>query len=118
MQTFTIRDIENLTGIKAHTLRIWEQRYSFFTPKRKDSQHRIYDNEDLKQLLRIAFLYHNGWKVSRIATLSPEQVAGIVRESAIGNENHALFISQLMEAAIDFDEYSFITILNSLFEKI
>ena len=61
MEYFTIKDIENLSGIKAHTLRIWEQRYELFTPQRKESQHRIYDNEDLKQLLRISFLYHNEW---------------------------------------------------------
>ena len=70
MQQFTIRDIENLTGIKAHTLRIWEQRYEFFTPQRKESKHRFYDNEDLKKLLRISFLYNNGWKVSKIASLT------------------------------------------------
>ena len=62
MQRFTIKDIENLTGIKAHTLRIWEQRYNVFIPKRKESLHRVYDNEDLKQLLHISFLYNSSWK--------------------------------------------------------
>ena len=52
MNHFTIKDIENLCDIKAHTLRIWEQRYELFTPKRKESQHRIYDNDDLKELLK------------------------------------------------------------------
>ena len=69
MYYFTIRDIENLCGIKAHTLRMWEQRYDFFKPKRKESKHRVYDNEDLKQLLRISFLYHQGWKVSHLSQL-------------------------------------------------
>src|SRR6478672_6586541 len=118
MQVFTIRDIENLTGIKAHTLRIWEQRYDLFTPRRKESQHRIYDNEDLKQLLRISFLYHSGWKVSKIAALSEGQITGLVNEATIGNINYRVFINQLIEAAIDFDEKRFITVVNQVTEKI
>src|SRR6058998_3239253 len=106
MQSFTIRDIENLTGIKAHTLRIWEQRYPLFQPKRKESLHRIYDNEDLKKLLRISFLYHGGWKISRIASLSEEQILNEVHNVAInGSTSH--LVSQLLEAAIDFNEAKF-----------
>ena len=68
MNNFTIGDIENLCGIKAHTLRIWEKRHNLLlTPKRKESNHRFYDNEDLKYLLRIAYLNHNGFKISKIA---------------------------------------------------
>ena len=107
MQTFTIRDIENMTGIKAHTLRIWEQRYGMFTPKRKESLHRFYDNEDLKAILRVSFLYHSGWKISRIAALSPEQVTEHVRNAVIGPENYTLYAGKLMEAAVDFDERAF-----------
>jgi DNA-binding transcriptional MerR regulator len=114
MQKFTIKDIENMCGIKAHTLRIWEQRYEFFKPKRKESQHRFYDNEDLKQLLRVAFLYHYGWKVSKIASFSQVQILEEVRkiESAGANQHQAVL--SLMEAAIDFDEKAFAHILNDL----
>jgi MerR family transcriptional regulator, light-induced transcriptional regulator len=118
MQVFTIRDIENLTGIKAHTLRIWEQRYDLFTPRRKESQHRIYDNEDLKQLLRISFLYHSGMKVSKIAALSQGQITELVNQATVGNMNYRVFINQLIEAALDFDENRFIGILNQVTEKI
>lgn len=118
MQQFTIRDIEHLTGIKSHTLRIWEQRYDFFSSKRKESKHRYYDNEDLKQLLRIAFLYHSGWKVSRIASQSPEEITEHVRSATVGAENVAAFINQLLEAAIDFNEHAFVTHLNSIIDTI
>jgi MerR family transcriptional regulator, light-induced transcriptional regulator len=118
MQVFTIKDIENLTGVKAHTLRIWEQRYDMFTPKRKESKHRIYDNEDLKQLLRISFLYHSGWKVSKIAALSESQVTELVNQATVGNMNYRVFINQLVEAALDFDENRFVMILNQVTEKI
>jgi len=118
MEYFTIKDIENLSGIKAHTLRIWEQRYSLFVPKRKDSQHRIYDNDDLKQLLRISFLYHNGWKISKIAGLSSAQIVEEVRKSEINSKTYKTFIIQLIEAAVDFDEISFVEILNQLTVKV
>ncbi|WP_350340142.1 MerR family transcriptional regulator [Paraflavitalea speifideaquila] len=62
MVLFSIRDVQNLTGIKAHTLRIWEQRHSILNPRRKQSNHRLYDNNDLKRLLRVAFLYQQGYK--------------------------------------------------------
>jgi DNA-binding transcriptional MerR regulator len=118
MEYFTIKDIENLSGIKAHTLRIWEQRYELFTPQRKESQHRIYDNEDLKQLLRISFLYHNGWKISKIAALSANEIAAEVRQYEITTDSYKTFIIQMIEAAVDFNEEKFISIINELEKKI
>lgn len=118
MQIFTIRDIENLTGIKAHTLRIWEQRYKLFIPKRKESQHRIYDNEDLKALLRISFLYHNGFKISKLAKLSHEEIIRHVKETQIAEGSFSLYVTQLIESALDFNEYAFINIVNEIIEKI
>lgn len=118
MQSFTIRDIENLTNIKAHTLRIWEQRYSFLAPKRKESLHRIYDNEDLKSLLRISFLYHNGWKVSRIAALNPDQILEEVHKTRTPNSNYNYYINRLIEAAIDFNEFEFTQVITQATERL
>jgi DNA-binding transcriptional MerR regulator len=118
MQSFTIRDIENLTGIKAHTWRIWEQRYPLFQPKRKESAHRIYDNEDLKQLLRIAFLYHNGWKISKIAKLSAQSILEEVNKAELDKTRFELYLLQLIEAAIDFNEEVFNQLLEEVIEKI
>jgi DNA-binding transcriptional MerR regulator len=115
MQKFTIRDIENLTGIKAHTLRVWEQRYGFFQAQRKESMHRFYDNEDLKKLLRVAFLYHTGWKISKIADLGEGAVLEEVRKAAsAGNSQQASYVIQLIEAALDFDEYTFTSLLDTI----
>lgn len=114
MHFFNIKDIENLTGIKAHTLRVWEQRYSMHLPKRKESKHRLYDNEDLKQLLRISYLYHQGWKVSKIAQLSAEKVLEEVdRVSAEGND-YTYFTNQLIEYAVDFDKEGFLKKLDEI----
>ena len=118
MQSFSIRQIELLTGIKSHTLRIWEQRYSFFKAPRRESNLRYYTNEDLQQLLCIAFLYHNGWKVSKIASLSDQELTNEVEKINLTNENYPTAIQQLLKAAINFDEAEFVTILNQLQEQI
>lgn len=114
MNHFTIRDIENLCGIKAHTLRIWEQRYKLFIAKRKESQHRIYNNDDLKELLRISFLYHNGYKISKIAALSTEQIQQLIEGFGVTEDNYEAFIHQLIEASVDFDKEKFERIVNRL----
>jgi len=66
MNAFTIKDLENLTGIKAHTIRIWEQRYNFLKPQRTETNIRYYTNEELKTVLNIALLNKYGYKISHI----------------------------------------------------
>lgn len=114
MNEFTIRDIENLCGIKAHTLRAWEQRYRLFIPKRKESQHRIYDDNDLKELLRISFLYHNGYKVSKLAAMSTEEIQQAVTSTIIKDDNYELFVHQMIEASISFNKEALDKIINSI----
>ena len=72
MQQFSIRQLEHLSGIKAHTIRIWEKRYKIITPERSNGKHRMYSNEDLKSLLRIVYLYNKGLKISKIARLKEQ----------------------------------------------
>jgi MerR family transcriptional regulator, light-induced transcriptional regulator len=117
MQEFSIRDIENLTGIKAHTLRIWEQRYSLLIPKRRESLHRIYSNDDLKHMLRVSYLYHSGWKVSKIAALDNDSIIEEVRKASDEKADNTFFMNQLIEAALDFDEYAFKAVLNNVIEQ-
>ena len=104
MDHFTISDIEQLSGIKAHTLRVWEQRYRIFTPKRKDSQHRYYDNEDLKYILRIANLNQKGYKISKIARMSSEEIRSLTIELAQTESMYEQFIAQMLEATLALDE--------------
>jgi DNA-binding transcriptional MerR regulator len=70
MSTFSIKDLEHLSGIKAHTIRIWEQRYELIEPKRTDTNIRYYDDTDLKLILNVALLKDNGFKISKIAQMS------------------------------------------------
>ncbi|MEJ7766753.1 MAG: MerR family transcriptional regulator [Chitinophagaceae bacterium] len=114
MNNFTIKDIERLSGIKAHTLRIWEQRHGLCFCKRKESKHRYYDNEDLKEILRIAFLYHNGYKVSKIATLSKDQIK-LLSVTATLEGNFDIYINQMIESSIDFDQARFEKIIHHAF---
>jgi DNA-binding transcriptional MerR regulator len=117
MQTFSIRDIENLTGVKAHTLRIWEQRYNFFQPKRKESQHRFYDNEDLKKLLRVSYLYHNGWKISKIAAMPEKAIEETIANADVAEGENRRFVALMIEAALDFNEARIIKLMNEVIEK-
>src|SRR5438105_12129127 len=112
MNNFTIKDIERLSGIKAHTLRIWEQRHGLCFCKRKESLHRYYDNEDLKQILRIAYLYHHGYKISRIATFSKDEIKKLATTNS-GENNYDIFINQMIEASIDYDQPRFEKIIHN-----
>ncbi len=111
MNHFTIRDIENLSGIKAHTLRIWEQRYQFNFCQRKESNHRFYTNDDLKYILRVAYLYHNGFRISKLAGMQATQIKELASTHYAGANNN-LFINQLTEACLDYDTPSFEAVLN------
>jgi MerR family transcriptional regulator, light-induced transcriptional regulator len=118
MNQFSISDIETLSGIKAHTLRIWEQRYKFLNPGRKESRHRIYSNEDLKSILRISYLYHKGLKISKIAALSEEEI----RIRSLQPEGQFLdfeiYINRLTEASIDLDQDLFEQIIDQVISQV
>ncbi|MGB5693511.1 MAG: MerR family transcriptional regulator, partial [Flavobacteriaceae bacterium] len=77
---FSIRDLENLSGIKAHTIRIWEKRYNLLSPERTDTNIRIYSLASLQKLLNIILLYNNGYKISKIAKIDEEDLSSVVRE--------------------------------------
>src|SRR5215471_8187288 len=74
MNAFTIKDLESLSGIKAHTIRVWEQRYSFLKPKRTETNIRYYTNDELKTVLNIALLNKYGYKISQIDKMSEREV--------------------------------------------
>ena len=74
MEQFTIRDLESLSGIKAHTIRVWERRYSIIRPLRTDTNRRRYTGSDLRRIINISILIHNGFKISKIAVLTDSEV--------------------------------------------
>jgi MerR family transcriptional regulator, light-induced transcriptional regulator len=75
---YSIKDLENFSGIKAHTIRIWEKRYKILEPARKESNIRMYSEAELKKILNVAYLNRNGYKISKIAVLDDDELTGHV----------------------------------------
>ncbi|MFZ9630992.1 MAG: MerR family transcriptional regulator [Bacteroidia bacterium] len=109
---YFIKDIENITGIKAYTLRIWEQRYGMLVPKRTETNIRYYEEDDLKYMMNIAILNANGIKISRIAQMDREEVQQKTLSISENNSGHQSQISALSSAMFDFDEREFNKILS------
>jgi len=124
MQTleYSIKDIENITNIKAHTIRIWEKRYGIIKPDRSDTNIRSYSEEELRKLLNISILINNGIKISHIASYSPDEIkekAFFLLQNTNDTESH---IKNLVIAMIELNESKFEKILsksiiNQGFEK-
>ncbi|GAA4281269.1 MerR family transcriptional regulator [Gaetbulibacter aestuarii] len=113
---FSIKDLENLTGIKAHTIRIWEKRYNLLSPDRTDTNIRNYNLSSFQKLLNISYLNNNGLKISKIAKLKEEEIPIKVREiaSRAKVEDHA--INALKMAMINFDQVLFYNTYKNLIE--
>lgn len=103
-EIFSIKDLENFTQIKAHTIRIWEQRYKLLEPKRTDTNIRYYDKEDLKKILNINLLYTSGMKISKIAALSSQEIIDKCTQLLNKSENKAnKEIEEYILQLIDFN---------------
>ena len=115
--SFTIKNLEHLSGIKAHTIRIWEKRYNLFEPERTDTNIRMYDLENLQKLLNVTLLYNNGYKISKIARQSPQEVAENVHNLTINKSADDWSIGLFKLAMINFDQRLFTKTFNELLEQ-
>jgi DNA-binding transcriptional MerR regulator len=108
-RTYSIKDLENFCGIKAHTIRMWEKRYGILTPERSDSNIRHYSEEELKRLLTISILNRNGLKISKIARLTGNDLLHEVLRQGSGDEaGDATFKpGELIISALRFSEEEF-----------
>lgn len=113
---FSVKDLENLSGIKAHTIRIWEKRYSIFSPDRNEHNVRSYDSDDLLKLLNIAFLNNFGYKISKISSLSDDEVNKLVNDIYSEKNSASLAITSLKFAMFNFDTQLFHENYNRLAE--
>jgi MerR family transcriptional regulator, light-induced transcriptional regulator len=109
---FSIKDIEAVSGIRCHTLRIWEQRYGIITPKRTDSNIRYYDDEDLKSILNISILNKNGYKISEIAKLGKEEMQDLILHLSHQQSSYTNQVNELISSMIAYDEFGFNTALS------
>ena len=101
--TFSIKNLENLSGIKAHTLRIWEKRYNLLEPERTDTNIRRYSLDNLRKLLNITLLYNHGFKISKIASLETSEIPKLVRSIALKANSEQVSINAFKLAMINFD---------------
>ncbi len=101
--TFSIKNLENLSGIKAHTLRIWEKRYNLLQPERTDTNIRRYSLESLKRLLNVTLLYNHGFKISKIASLNEDEIPELIRSIALKSNSEQVAINAFKLAMINFD---------------
>ena len=114
---FSIKDLENLSGIKAHTIRIWEKRYNVLEPMRTESNIRYYDLASLQKLLNITLLHNHGYKISKISKYPEETIPSLVREiiSEKSAKHHA--INAFKIAMMNFDQTLFFNTYNSLLSE-
>ena len=110
MNAFTIRDLENLSGIKAHTIRIWEKRYDFLKPGRSQTNIRYYGSEELKTLLNYALLNKHGYKISSIVDMPPEAIREKILSLTSFEARHERMINALLGAMVEMDA--------AIFEKV
>ena len=103
MNAFTIKDLENLTGIKAHTIRIWEQRYDFLKPQRTDTNIRYYNNEELKKILNIALLNKYGFKISHINKMNEEDIKAKILSINNIHAQQERIVNALIQAMVDMN---------------
>lgn len=116
-QDFTIRDLENISGVKAHTIRIWEKRYNLLQPKRTDTNIRYYTPENLTKLLNIVLLNKNNYKISKIAAMSEEMITTKSRELAFSIATNDEAINSFKVAMFQFDKILFNNTYNKLLHK-
>ena len=115
--SFSIKNLEHLSGIKAHTIRIWEKRYNLFEPERTDTNIRLYNLENLQKLLNVTLLYNNGYKISKIASFSSQEITKNVHKLTINKNADDWSIGLFKLAMINFDQRLFTKTFNDLLEQ-
>lgn len=117
MIRYSINDLEKITGIKAHTIRIWEKRYNVVDPERTDTNIRFYNDEDLKKLLNISTLNKHGFKISEIVKMGTDRLCEKIVEISNASTDYDSYINNLVVSMIELDEDKFEKVLSSAIIK-
>ncbi len=113
-QNFSIKDLEYLSGIKAHTIRMWEKRYGVLKPNRTDTNIRTYSVNGLQKILNIAFLNENGYKISRISNMNDDEVSKLVKRITTSKSNVNRAVQSMKVAMMNFDQPLFLKTYDGL----
>lgn len=114
---YSIKDLEVLSGIKMHTIRIWEKRYNLLNPHRTDTNIRWYDDNDLKRLLNVSMLTKNGYKISKVADWQEEQIRDKVLSLTESRTSESDYIDRFMILMVEMDNDGFEKLLNEVLSK-
>ncbi len=117
LQGYSIKDLENLSGIKAHTIRIWEKRYDLLIPQRTDTNIRYYTDDDLRRILNVALLVKSGYKISKVAKWDEDRIKETVLEVSKGKNTDEGYIERLLLCMVNFDNAGFFELINEILEK-
>lgn len=118
MSAYSIRDLEHLSGVKAHTIRIWEKRYGLLSPDRTDTNIRYYSDSDVRKILNVAMLIKNGYKISHIASFDESKIqAEVIRINRQSSDPNK-YIDQLMMLTVNLDSLGFEQLLDSIIREI
>lgn len=112
MNAFTIKDLENLSGIKAHTIRVWEQRYNFLKPQRTDTNIRYYSSEELKAVLNIALLNKYGYKISHIDRMCEQEICDRIVSLGNTQAQQERMVNELIHHMVDYNIETFEDVLD------
>lgn len=117
MGKYSIKELEKLSGIKAHTIRIWEKRYNLIEPERTATNIRFYSDNDLKKIINVSTLNASGLKISAIAQLNDHDLTDKVYALSLQQTNGDVHIDKLITSMLDLNEQQFIDDLNLLESK-
>jgi len=114
---YSIKDLELLSGIKAHTIRIWEKRYGVFSPDRTETNIRLYCDNDLRKLLNIALLIKHGFRISTISQWDEEKVCAMIFSLEKKSEKNPDYLERLTIYMVNFDTVAFSGLIDEIIRK-
>ncbi len=119
MNQLSIAQLAQFSGIKPHTIRIWEQRYNALSPQRTDGNTRTYSDNDLRRLLNIVTLLDSKYKVSDVCVMTDEQLQNLIKQHLLehGDGESHKYVLQLIAAGLEFKQLEFENTLNHCLEK-
>lgn len=118
MAAYSINDLEKITGIKAHTIRIWEKRYEVVQPHRTPTNIRFYSEDDLIRLLNISTLNKHGFKISELVAMTPEEITGKISTFSSSGTDYDNYVNNLVLAMLNLDADLFEKVFSGAFSKI
>ncbi len=116
-QGYSIKDLEVLSGVKAHTIRIWEKRYNLLVPQRTETNIRYYTDEDLKRMLNISMLVRNGYKISKVSKWDDKKISETILNLTSENNTESDYIEQLILYMVNFDNISFYRLATEIINR-